>query len=195
MAKKENTFINEYGIDFREEIHIALWWRELLGDLEYLKFDQDDMMRWYLKLEQAGPDEIRARLIERRVNRPLKYLQGLDRAPHPPVWIVEAWLETHEMKVPTLRYWGGAAALVFFLAIFGTWLSGTGNLQPSNPLLMNPPLGMAPPPPATQQLPGFAIYAPQLPQVPLPTGPHNVGIGGAGAGGIPGTSPTTGAPP
>ena len=87
MADKDKKFIGEHGVDFREEIRIGLFWREMLGDELYLSFNADDMVRWYLALELAGQIDIRARLEERASNRPLKLFQGLSRAPHPPVCI------------------------------------------------------------------------------------------------------------
>jgi len=192
---KSAPFINEYGIDFREEIRIGLYWRDLIGDEVYLRFDQDDMVRWYLQLELAGPIDIRAMVNERMGNHPLKYLQGLDRPPHPPLWIVEAWLDTHERRVRTLPYFGGAVALVGLLAMLGTLASGFAYLKPDNPLIMNPPPGMTPQPPQNLTLPNFNISPPAAPAVPLPTGPKNIGISGAGAGGMPGTSPTSGGSP
>jgi len=187
MSSKTEPFINQYGIDFRYEVRINLWWREQIGDDATLKFDSDDLVRWYLAMERHGPVEVRAMLNERLGNRPLRHLQTLGRAPHPPVWLVERWLESHSEKVHTAHYWWAAFGTVFLLAMVASWLARVGNLQPMNHnLIMNPPPGLTPPPPnSIAGAPTYNVAPLQQVAAPPPTMPHSIGIGSSGSAGTP----------
>ncbi len=198
----------EKDIDVRTEMRIALWWRSLISDYEYTKFDPDDMLRWYVALELRGPYEIRELLTERYMGRPMKNVVGIvSLAPHPPLWLVQAWLEHHEQKVHTGTAvpWGLAGSFVVLSFIFFPSLQGCVNLQPSNPLVMNPPPSAAL---VTPYAPVVASYA-AAPSSPTPpsnqpppaaapaptqgiTSPVSGGIAGASSGAVSPTG-TTGA--
>ncbi|HTZ70002.1 MAG TPA: hypothetical protein VMB71_05060 [Acetobacteraceae bacterium] len=126
----------------RIEIRIAMFWRELIGDAAYIKFDPDDMLRWYLAFEETGARDVRAHLAARYTahadRTPILGLVG--EAPHPPAWLVREWLETqHEVVVS--KWVAGASALGFmvFCSVFFTTLHGCQNLQTINPLAYKPP--------------------------------------------------------
>jgi hypothetical protein len=146
------------GHEFIEEIRIAQFWRKHLGDAEYVDFNPEDLRRWYVALENRGPEEIRAYLIERTGRHPMGQITGIvSAAPHPPLKIVNLWLESYD-KVRTRPYW--LAGLVFFIFAYyaATTLSGYMNMKTATPLQMNPPqIG----------LPGPGI---QTPTGPVPAG-------------------------
>jgi hypothetical protein len=129
------------NIDVRHEIKVALFWRKVIGDAEYLRYEPKDLFRWYEALELAGPDDIRDLYHRRRTSsRLMPYMQGLvDRAPHPPADLVRAWLEQYETKVYTAPYWYGLAVFTTLSFMAGIYLNGLQSLQPLSPLLMKPP--------------------------------------------------------
>jgi hypothetical protein len=195
----------EKDIDVRTEMRIALWWRNLISDYEYTKFDPDDMLRWYVALELRGPLEIRELLTERYMGRPLKNVVGIvSLAPHPPLWLVQAWLEDHEQKVHTGKAvpWGLAGSFVVLSLIFIPNLQGCANLQPSNPLVMNPPQSAALVTPYTPVVISYAVaptnnpVSTNLPTIAPPssapgaTSPISSGIAGAASGAVAPTGST-----
>jgi hypothetical protein len=183
----------ERDIDVRTEMFIALFWRGLIGDMEYVRFDPEDMLRWYFALELRGPIEIRELLTERYSSRPMNVIQGVvSESPHPPAWLVREWLARHEENIRTGRYWWAAAGfLTMCLMVFPT-LHSCINLQPMNPLVMNPPQTGPQQAQSVGPSQGYG-QSPSIvpPQVQLPvtaTGPRSSGI----AGGAGGAAPTTG---
>jgi hypothetical protein len=119
---------------------IALYWRALIGDSEYVKFDPEDLLRWYEALKLRGHDEIRNLRNERYRTAQTGGMQGIvSGAPHPPIWLVNQWLEKEDQKVHTLEYWGMTCAFVVVsFLVFGN-LQGCMSLKPMNPLWMKPP--------------------------------------------------------
>jgi hypothetical protein len=128
-------------LDVRVEIKVAMFWRGLIGDGEYGKFNPKDMFRWYQALELLGPEDVRDLYRRRQSNRPMPIVQGLDRAPHPPAWLVETWLDKHETKIRTGSLWLGMGAFTSIWFLFGTYMNGCQNMHQSttDPLLTNPP--------------------------------------------------------
>jgi hypothetical protein len=183
----------DHEIDVRTEMRIALFWRALIGDFEYIKFDPEDLLRWYEALELRGPDEIRDLLTERYSTRPMPcILSVVSRAPHPPVWIVREWLQYHEQKVPKGSYVWAAVGFPLACLLVIPFMHGCVALQPLNPLVMHPPQTN----PLVANVGGPPIYGASPPVTPTPTfqpsatatGPQSSGI----AGGIAGASPAAG---
>lgn len=193
MAK--GSIGREKEVDVREEMRIALFWRGLIGDFEYIKFDPDDLLRWYMALELRGPEEVRDHLTERFSSRPMPSMTGLvAKRPHPPLWLVREWLAYHETKVRTGAFWWGT--IIFITASFMTFpvLYGCVALQPLNPLVMNPPTST---PQMTQTMttpqsynitPGMSPPTVTQPGA-QPTSPQSLGIAGTT-----GPAPASGAP-
>lgn len=159
--------------DYLNEIKIAGFWRRVLGEMEYVDHDADDLKRWYEALEQRGAADIRETLIERASRHPVAHFQGLGAAPHPSMKLVELWLSTHEEAPRTTPVWigiGGFAIVAFFI---GTGFSGCQSLRNINPLVNNPQTINGPiqpeqgfvPPPATSTLPQ-TLPPPSQNQVP-----------------------------
>jgi len=126
--------------DIRYEMKIALYWRALIGDSEYVKFDPEDLLRWYEALELRGHDEIRDLRNERYRTALTGGMLGIvARAPHPPIWLVNQWLEKADQKVHTLEYWGMGCAFVLASGLVFGNLQGCTSLKPLNPLFLKPP--------------------------------------------------------
>jgi hypothetical protein len=175
--------------DVREEIRIALFWRALIGDYEYIKFNPDDLLRWYDALALRGPEEIRTVLDERYATRPVPAVLGIvSKAPHPPVWLVREWLMHHEQKVRTGGYWMATGTFIFASFLFFPMMYGCTQLKPVSPYAMNPP--ESGPTPYTSSGPVGANYYPNpvmtpttmQPSQPGPTSPTSTGIAGAAMG-------------
>jgi hypothetical protein len=116
-------------LNFREEIRVAQYWRKQMGDLEYVKRDPDDLFRWYEALENRGPVEIRAYLVERSGRHPMVEVTGIvAKAPHPTRDIVDIWLASHE-EARTMPYWAGAAAFLILCLLIGPNVSGCQNMH------------------------------------------------------------------
>jgi hypothetical protein len=182
--------------DVREEVGISLFWRELIGDYEYGRFDPDDMIRWYDALTLRGPLEIRDLIDERYTGRPGSSVRGIvSGAPHPPVWLVREWLAHFENKVRTGGYWMAAAGFVLFCGIVFPIVSGVTQLTPLSTYAMHPPFGGPQVTPATQppnySLPSSSLTPPAV-SSPGPTGPSSAGIAGVATGASP-AGGTTGA--
>jgi hypothetical protein len=187
-------------IDVRTEVGIALFWRDLIGNAEYAKFDPDDLMRWYFAIELRGPLEIRELLTERCMGRPVGGVTGIvSRAPHPPLWLLLLWLERYEQKIHTALPWGLAGSFVVLSFIFFSSLQGCANLTSTNLLARNPPPGTpvvavyTPPAASYSQPPSISGQTAWTPRMASPgstatqTGPQSNGVAGAAAGS---TSPT-----
>ncbi len=158
------------GHDFIEEIRIAQFWRKHLGDADYVDFNPQDLRRWYEALENRGPEEIRAYLIERTGRHPMGQITGIvSAAPHPPLRIINVWLEARN-KVRTGPYW--LAGLVFFIFTYyaATTLSGYMHLKTATALQMNPPQ-IGQPGPGIQTPAGPVPAGSTLPTQPPPTPP------------------------
>ena len=148
------------GVDFIEEIRIAQFWRKQLGEYEYVSYNPEDLRRWYIALETRGPQDIRDYLIERTGRYPMGQVTGIvAAAPHPPLNIIELWLDSYN-KVRTGSYWLAGAAFLVFVYYAMTNLSGFEHLSPQTRLQLNPPpVGGPPspggnaPPPSTATLP------------------------------------------
>ncbi len=172
--------------DVREEVAVSLFWRALIGDLEYVKFNPDDMLRWYDALTLRGPDEIRDLMTERYSTRPMSTVVGIvARAPHPPSWLIREWLMQHEHKVQTKGYWYGAAAFIVFWFMMAQFMYGCSVLTPVNPYFLHPPdtnLAVSAPtgPMANQN--GAEQKSPPVTFTPTMTGAHSTGIAGAATG-------------
>ncbi len=139
------------GLEFKEEIRIAQFWRKHLGEQEYVTlYNPDDLKRWYKALETRGPQEIRDYLIERTGRYPLAEVTGIvGLAPHPPRKVVDLWLASHE-KVHTMPYWLGFVAFVVLAYYTMTNLSGFHYLPSQTQFQLNPPTLGGPPPPVGQ---------------------------------------------
>jgi len=127
--------------ELRKEIKIAIYWRQLIGDFEYVKFNPDDMLRWYLAMDLRGADEIRDLVKERYENeaRRATVLGVVGQAPHPPVWLVREWLNTRQPKFPIWRIFSVSASLVVVVGILAPTVNGCQGLKTMNPLAYNPP--------------------------------------------------------
>lgn len=177
-------------VDIREEMRIALWWRSLIGDSEYTKFDPDDMLRWYMALELRGPDEIRALVTERHWGgKPVQLVHGIvGVAPHPPFWLINTWLEHHESRIHTALPWGLTGAFVLLTLVFVSNMGGCANLHTPNTLVMHPPMTAATVAPYTLAPPAQSGGSPSgtsgavQPGAPGITSPVSGGIAGAAAG-------------
>ncbi len=183
--------------DIREEVGISLFWRELIGDYEYGRFNPEDMIRWYDALQLRGPDEIRDLINERYTGRPGTVVRGVVAgAPHPPIWLVREWLALYENKVRTGGYWMAAAAFVVFCGLFVPFIAGTTRLTPLSTYVMHPPFGgpqtFQPNGPASGPVLSATNTVPPAVSVPGPTGPTSGGIAGAATGVSP-AGGTTGA--
>jgi hypothetical protein len=170
--------------DFHEEIQVARFWREVIGEYEYVNYDPDDLYRWYHALETRGPAEIRAYLNERGGKHPMPRLLGLvSKPPHPPIDVVMLWLESHEHKAHTAPFWLGMGGFVTICFLLGLGYEGCANLKDPNLLssragqtstpLMPPQQGSAPQPTAL------------LPSVQAPASPSQ---GSSTLDGAPGSS-------
>jgi hypothetical protein len=184
----------------KKEIRIAVFWRELIGDYEYIKFDPDDMLRWYLAMEVRGPVEVDALMTERfstsARRSPVSGLVG--QAPHPPAWVVRAWLSSQRPKFPQWRAVTVAVTFVIFTSIALPTLHSCADMKTHNPLAYKPPdphpAIAAPGSPFSIQTPQASapiatpstIAAGSSPGAPAPVG----GTGGARGGG--GQGPPTG---
>jgi hypothetical protein len=181
--------------DVRSEIKIALFWRHLIGDYEYVKFDPDDMLRWYDALELRGHLEIRQLMTDRYGTRPAGTIQGIvSKAPHPPSWLVREWLAHYEQKVRTGGVWVAAGAFVLSSFVAFPMLYGCTALKPVSPFYLNPPSSQ-PQVMAPSQMPAGSNYAPTAaipPAVvqPGPTMPTSQGIAGAASGVAPASGAT-----
>ena len=211
MAKPRDDDIN-----IREEMKIALFWRGLIGDYRYGTFDPEDMLRWYKALELRGPDEIRAVKNERYFTAQTGVMQGVvAKAPHPPLWLINVWLEHFDQTVHSGGAWALAGGFVVLVGLVFGNMQGCTSLQTNNPLAMNPPAlttvapyaapvvtgtgfsaaGLSASGPGTAEAPappnttGAAAMAPVTPTI---TGPHSGGIAAA-AQGLTSSSGTTGA--
>jgi hypothetical protein len=146
-----------------EEIRVARFWREIIGQYEYGNYDPDDLYRWYKALETRGPQDIRATINERATKYPVPRFLGLvSKPPHPPTELVMLWLETHELKTRTGPLWLGLGGFLMLSFLLGMGMQGCQHLHNLNQLALNPgqpaPPLLAPPagtpPPATATLPG-----------------------------------------
>lgn len=177
------------GRDIREEVRISLFWRALLGDLEYVKYRPEDMLRWYDALHLRGPMEVRELVDERYSDQQGGAVLGLvSGAPHPPTWIVREWLMHHEQKVRTAPYWVATAAFVLLFFMVGPLLYGLTALRPVSMYVMHPPSnGPQVYEPTTPTGSNFMPNATQPPPTAMPgmTSPHSAGIAGAASGASP----------
>jgi len=170
--------------DFHEEIRVARFWRDVIGEYEYVNYDPDDLYRWYHALETRGPMEIRAYLCERAGKHPMPRLLGLvSKPPHPPMDVVMLWLESHEHKAHTAPVWLGIGGFVTLCFLLGLGFEGCQNLKDPNLLILNPgqtASPLLPPLKASEPLPSAA-----LPSVAQPSSPSQ---GPSTLDGAPGSS-------
>lgn len=173
--------------DVREEIRVALFWRALIGDYEYIKFNPEDMFRWYEGLELRGPDEIRDLIHERYNTRPVPAVLGIVmQAPHPPTWLVREWLAHHENQVHVRgTILKGAAVLTGLAFMIGPFVYGCSHLTTLNPYAMNPPTAQLQTVQPTLAQAQGASGPTQTPVAftPTATGPRSEGIAGTTQGG------------
>jgi hypothetical protein len=181
-------------VDIRTEMRIALFWRGLIGDLEYIRYRPEDMLRWYMALELRGPEEIRDLVTERYTSRPMPEILGVvNKAPHPPSRLVREWLAYHEHKVRTGVYWFAPLAFCVLCGLVFPTVYTCQNLRPMNPLVMNPPNNGVQAPPSTPNVPVYGMSSGMMP--PLtggPTGTVTLPANGGSSGGPPAAAPTTG---
>jgi len=183
-------------IDIRTDMRIALFWRKLIGDFEYIKFNPEDMLRWYLALELRGPEEIRTLLTERYTTRPMPVILGVvTKAPHPPTQLVREWVAYHEQQVRTGTYWWAPVGFCVFCSLVFPFIYGCQNLQPMNPLVMNPPVTNPQPPTSAANTPSYGASSALVPVTTggptgTVTGPTSGGIAGAASGAAPATGVT-----
>ena len=177
------------GRDIREEVRISLFWRALIGDLEYVKYKPEDMLRWYDALHLRGPLEISELIDERYTGRPGLAVVGIVAgAPHPPVWLVREWLAHHEQKIRTAPYWVATAAFILLFFMVGPLMYGLTRLRPVSMYVMKPPNnGPQVYQPTTPNGSNFMPNATQPPVTVTPglTSPHSNGIAGAASGASP----------
>ena len=128
-----------HGEEAIEEIKIALYWRRVLGEMEYVDYDPEDLRRWFKALELRGPSEIRDYVSERTQRHNPSHLHGLVAAPHPPLAIVELWLQSHENKPRLKPLWVGLAGFTMLSLIVATNFNGCQTLKNHNPLVLTPP--------------------------------------------------------
>ncbi len=152
-------------VEFVTEIRIAAYWRKQLGEYEYVGYNADDLRRWYIAMETRGPEEIRDFLVERSGRFPRDVISGIvATAPHPPLSIVELWLDSHR-HVSLRSYWLGLAVFCLASVLVGENLQGCAQLRDvnrldTNPAQMNAPLPAGSPgplPPAGSTLPNPGI--------------------------------------
>ena len=184
--------------DIRQEVGISLFWRELIGDYDYGRFNPEDMLRWYDALELRGPDEIRELIDERYSGRPMSAVHGIvAAAPHPPLWLVREWVEHYETKVSTSGYWLGAICFVLLAFAIAPFLNSVQSLTPLSTYIMQPPFGgpQTFQPASTSQNNdslSATVTSPPAISTPGPTGPQSGGIAGVATGSSP-AGGTTGA--
>ncbi len=160
------------GVDFIEEIRIAQFWRQQLGEYEYVYYNPDDLRRWFIALELRGPDEVRDYLHERAGRYPPGQVTGIvAQAPHPPLPIVELWLQSHR-AARTSSYWMALGLFVFACYIFVPRLYSCSQLRDvdryaTHPPAMSAPLQAGAPAPAVP--PGPATMPVQAPAAPAST--------------------------
>ncbi len=160
------------GLEFITEIKIAQFWRSQLGEHEYLRFDAEDLRRWYEAFELRGAGEIRAYLQERNSRFPTSTVTGIvGKAPHPPLKVVELWLATHD-KVRTRGWWVAFAAFFLFVYFTATNLQGCTNLRDMSRMEMRPPRIGGQLPQSTGPLPQSAATMPQNLPAPAQTAGH-----------------------
>ena len=183
--------------DIRQEVGISLFWRELIGDYEYGRFNPEDMLRWYDALQLRGALEIRTLIDERYTGRPVSVVLGVvSGAPHPPIWLVREWLAYYENKVSTGAYWMAAAGFIAICFLVVPVFHGIQDLTPLSTYVLHPPFGG----PQVYQPAGLqtsnpltaTVSAPPLVSIPGPTGPTSGGIAGVATGATP-AGGTTGA--
>lgn len=202
--------------DVRQVNRVALFWRELLGEEGFHKFDSKALWDWYQALELRGPDDIRHYVTERSGSTPLREVRGIvAKAPHPPMRVVELWLRWHETRrtqIPMLRVVLLPLLLLIILSVIKACHFDSTLAPPAlvaKPPVQNPgagnPTGPGPVQNTLAQPGSFAhflltpqtmrgsmlptINAPRLNLVPMPQGK----IGGSTPGG--GTVPGEGATP
>jgi hypothetical protein len=177
-------------IDVRTEMRVALFWRALIGDFEYIRYSPDDMLRWYIALELRGPEEIRELVSERYSSRPMPVIHGVvSKAPHPPTQLVRDWLAYHEQQVRVGAYWWAPIGFCVLCGLVFPFFYGCQNLQPVNPLVMNPPATGPQAPNSAQNTPTYGAASSMVPPVTQPvvtmTGPTSSGIAGGASGSVP----------
>lgn len=125
----------------RKEINIAIFWRERIGDFEYIKFEPDDVLRWHLAMDLRGRDEVAELMRERYAvyTRKTPILGLVGEVPHPPAWIVHEWLNAQEPVTSTKRVIYVAGGLLLCIATFVPLLHGCQDLQTGNTLAYRPP--------------------------------------------------------
>jgi hypothetical protein len=184
----------EGDVDIRTEMRIALFWRALIGDLEYIRYNPDDMLRWYMALELRGPEEIRDLVSERYTTRPMPVILGVvNKAPHPPSRLVREWLAYHEHKVRTGVYWFAPLAFCVLCGLVFPMVYGCQNLRPLNPLVMKPPNNGMQAPTSVALSPSYGTSPSFIP--PLtggPTGTVTIPANAGNSGGPPAAAPTAG---
>ncbi len=157
------------GVDFIEEIRIAQFWRQQLGEYEYVYYNPDDLRRWFIAMELRGPDEVRDYLNERTSRYPSGPVTGLvAQAPHPPLAIVQLWLESHRAP-KTASYWMGLGLFLLVCYVFVPQLYSCTQLRDidryaTHPPQLNAPLQAGAPAPAVPQAPAtMPVQAPPAP--------------------------------
>jgi hypothetical protein len=175
------------GRDVREEVRVAIFWRALIGDYEYVKYDPEDMLRWYDALDLRGPEEIRVLMNERYATRPVSEVLGIvAKAPHPPTWLVREWLAHHEQKVRTGHLWMATGSFLLASFLIAPFMYGCSALTPVNMYVMNPPTGNTPPAyePQAPQTANFnpTVNSPPVTTQPGVTTPFSGGIAGSASG-------------
>jgi hypothetical protein len=174
--------------EVREEIRIALFWRQLIGDAEYNRYQPDDYDRWYRALEMRGPEEIRELVDTRFMTQHKGVLTGLvTERPFPPLWVVREWLSTHENRVHTGGYWLGFIGFLTLVFMLGPFVYGCQQLTSLNPLDQKPPSSEASVLPLSPVLKFTQPLPPSAPPLVSPIGPAT----SAGMGPAPASTPTT----
>ncbi len=178
---------NSLDSDFIETIRIAQYWRQQLGEVEYVKRNPDDLRRWYIALENRGPDDIRAMLIERTNRYPGGQIVGIVATPpHPSREIIELWLQSHQ-TVRTGVAWAALTAFALVSLLIGANLAACLNMVSVNKPYRPPTLTLTSPSSGNTQPAGGGSTAPAS----LPADANGAAPAGAGgaSGGTNGGAP------
>jgi hypothetical protein len=185
-------------MSIRHEINVALFWRRVIGDDEYIKFDPADMLRWHDAMDLRDPFEIKELMDERfiTVGKRTPIVGIVDTSPHPPAWLVRAWQEEQVPKFRKSVLVNGYTAWLICSLITGSFVYGCQHLQPYNLLVWHAPFTQ---PPLTAQSPMAPLFGqapaqqpPQTFSVPVQPPRAARSTTASGGGGAPPAAPPPG---
>jgi hypothetical protein len=185
----------EDRMSIRHEIRVALFWRRVIGDNEYIRFDPADMLRWYDAMDLRDPIEIEEMMNERfsTVGSRTPIVGIVSTEPHPPAWLVRTWQEEQVPKFRKSVLVNTYTAWLICSLITGSFVYGCQHLQPYNIAVWRPPSNQ---PPMMAQAPAVPIFGqapaaepPPTFSIPLQPPPAARSTTTSGSGGAPPTSP------